>query len=181
MLGGNADGAICFCFGGESSGVSPMNPVRMGRGWLVGSYRALDQTAVTKGGPPNLRMSTKGNMFEHVRGNIRESRRQWFVSPTQQGTSIPHAVEQPSGRLDAWFTMWASSSFCVFTLNLIERKTSMKRFLTYLWQEDEGQDLVEYALLVVLVALAAVTAMSSLASNISSAFANASAKLTTTT
>jgi pilus assembly protein Flp/PilA len=77
--------------------------------------------------------------------------------------------------------MWASSSFCVFTLNLIERKTSMKRFLTYLWQEDEGQDLVEYALLVVLVALAAVTAMSSLASNISSAFANASAKLTTTT
>ena len=50
-----------------------------------------------------------------------------------------------------------------------------------LWHEEEGQDLVEYALLVVLVALAAVTAMSSLASNISSAFANASAKLTTTT
>ena len=50
-----------------------------------------------------------------------------------------------------------------------------------LWNEQEGQDLVEYALLVVLVALAAVTAMSSLASNISSAFANASATLTTTT
>ena len=50
-----------------------------------------------------------------------------------------------------------------------------------LWNEQEGQDLVEYALLVVLVALAAVTAMSSLASNISSAFANASANLTSTT
>ena len=57
----------------------------------------------------------------------------------------------------------------------------MKAILSRLWKEDQGQDLVEYALLVVLVALAAVTAMSSLASNISSAFANASATLTTTT
>jgi len=57
----------------------------------------------------------------------------------------------------------------------------MKIFFRRLWQEEDGQDLVEYALLVVLVALAAVTAMSSLASNISSAFANASSKLTSTT
>jgi pilus assembly protein Flp/PilA len=57
----------------------------------------------------------------------------------------------------------------------------MVAILNNLWKEEQGQDLVEYALLVVLVALAAVTAMSSLASNISSAFANASSQLTSTT
>ena len=46
-----------------------------------------------------------------------------------------------------------------------------------LWQEEEGQDLVEYALLVVLISLAAVTAMNELASGIKDAFANAAANL----
>jgi pilus assembly protein Flp/PilA len=49
-----------------------------------------------------------------------------------------------------------------------------------LWQEEEGQDLVEYGLLVVLISLFAVTAMKSLAAGISDAFSNASAQLTTT-
>jgi pilus assembly protein Flp/PilA len=49
-----------------------------------------------------------------------------------------------------------------------------------LWQEEEGQDLVEYGLLVVLISLFAVAAMSSLAKGISDAFSNASAQLTTT-
>jgi pilus assembly protein Flp/PilA len=48
-----------------------------------------------------------------------------------------------------------------------------------LWQEEEGQDLVEYGLLVVLISLFAVAAMSSLAKGISDAFSNASAQLTT--
>ncbi|HEV2387736.1 MAG TPA: Flp family type IVb pilin [Candidatus Acidoferrales bacterium] len=50
--------------------------------------------------------------------------------------------------------------------------------LRHLWREEEGQDLVEYALLVVLVALGAVVAMQSLASAISDAFQNASTNLT---
>ncbi|HEV2387837.1 MAG TPA: hypothetical protein VGS20_11345 [Candidatus Acidoferrales bacterium] len=54
----------------------------------------------------------------------------------------------------------------------------MKNMLRRLWQEEEGQDLVEYALLVVLVALGAVVAMKSLASAISDAFQNASQNLT---
>ncbi len=54
----------------------------------------------------------------------------------------------------------------------------MKNLLHRLWKEEEGQDLVEYALLVVLVALGAVVAMKSLASAISDAFSNASANLT---
>jgi pilus assembly protein Flp/PilA len=49
----------------------------------------------------------------------------------------------------------------------------MKRF----WKEEEGQDLVEYALLVVLISLAAVAAMKNLASGISDAFSNAAANL----
>jgi len=56
----------------------------------------------------------------------------------------------------------------------------MKNLLMKLWREEEGQDLTEYALLVVLVALAAIGAMSSLASGISDAFSKAAANLTTT-
>jgi pilus assembly protein Flp/PilA len=47
-----------------------------------------------------------------------------------------------------------------------------------LWKEEEGQDLVEYALLVVLISLAAILAMKNLASGISDAFSNAAANLT---
>jgi Flp pilus assembly pilin Flp len=54
----------------------------------------------------------------------------------------------------------------------------MRRLLRRLWCEEAGQDLVEYALLVVLVALGAVVAMQSLASAISDAFSNAAANLT---
>jgi pilus assembly protein Flp/PilA len=53
----------------------------------------------------------------------------------------------------------------------------MKDMFRRLWQEEEGQDLVEYALLVVLVALGAVVAMQSLASAISDAFNNAAQNL----
>jgi Flp pilus assembly pilin Flp len=50
-----------------------------------------------------------------------------------------------------------------------------------LWKEEEGQDLVEYALLVVLIALGCVATMQGLASSISDAFGNANAQLTSTT
>jgi pilus assembly protein Flp/PilA len=54
----------------------------------------------------------------------------------------------------------------------------MKTLFRRLWQEEEGQDLVEYALLVVLIALGAIAAMKSLANAISDAFSNAGANLT---
>ena len=54
----------------------------------------------------------------------------------------------------------------------------MKTLFRRLWQEEEGQDLVEYALLVVLIALGAILAMKSLASAISDAFSTAGANLT---
>jgi pilus assembly protein Flp/PilA len=52
------------------------------------------------------------------------------------------------------------------------------KMLKRLWKDEQGQDLVEYALLVVLLSLSAVVAMGQLASGISDAFGNAAANLT---
>jgi pilus assembly protein Flp/PilA len=57
----------------------------------------------------------------------------------------------------------------------------MKNAIMKLWKEQEGQDLVEYGLLVVLISLFAVVAMKGLANGISDAFSNASAQLTSAT
>lgn len=53
--------------------------------------------------------------------------------------------------------------------------------LKRLWQEEDGQDLTEYALLLVLLALAAVGTMSTLATAINGVFVNATANLGNTT
>ena len=49
-------------------------------------------------------------------------------------------------------------------------KRLVKRALANLHREESGQDLIEYALVVALIALAAVVGMSSLANGINSAF-----------
>jgi len=54
-------------------------------------------------------------------------------------------------------------------------------FLKRLWKEEEGQDLVEYALLVVLLALAATVGMGKLASAVNATFIAAGTNLTTNT
>ena len=55
----------------------------------------------------------------------------------------------------------------------------MKGHLARLWKEEEGQDLVEYALLLVLLSLAAIGALGGLATAINGVFANAAANLNT--
>jgi pilus assembly protein Flp/PilA len=57
----------------------------------------------------------------------------------------------------------------------------MKSLLVRLWREEEGQDLIEYALLIVLVALGAIVGMSTLASDINSVFGAAGSDLTSAT
>jgi pilus assembly protein Flp/PilA len=57
----------------------------------------------------------------------------------------------------------------------------MRNMVARLWKEEEGQDLVEYGLLVVLIALFAVVAMKGLANGISDAFSNATDQLTSAT
>lgn len=56
----------------------------------------------------------------------------------------------------------------------------MKATLLRLWNEEEGQDLTEYALLLVLLTLAAIGSLSTLATAVNGVFFNASAKLGTT-
>lgn len=53
----------------------------------------------------------------------------------------------------------------------------MRNLLVRLWQEEEGQDLTEYALLLVLIALAATAAMSTVGQAVSAVFNNASGSL----
>jgi pilus assembly protein Flp/PilA len=60
-----------------------------------------------------------------------------------------------------------------------KEKLEMKNILSQLWKEEDGQDLTEYALLVVLVALGSVAAMGSLSQAISKSFSSAAANLTT--
>ncbi len=63
----------------------------------------------------------------------------------------------------------------------------MKEFFTkwyvraQILREDCGQDLIEYALVVALIAFAATAGMNSVASNINTAFGNIGNKLTTYT
>jgi pilus assembly protein Flp/PilA len=57
----------------------------------------------------------------------------------------------------------------------------MKNLLMRLWKEEEGQDLIEYALLIALVALAATAGMNSLATSINTEFSNLGTSLTSAT
>jgi Flp pilus assembly pilin Flp len=58
-------------------------------------------------------------------------------------------------------------------------RTSMKLVIKRLWKEEEGQDLIEYALLTTLISLALVAAMGTLATAIDNAFGSAATQLNT--
>ena len=53
----------------------------------------------------------------------------------------------------------------------------MQTLLKRLWQDEQGQDLVEYALLLVLIALVAVSTLQTLGKTISAVFTNANTAL----
>ena len=53
----------------------------------------------------------------------------------------------------------------------------MKQLVKRLWKEEEGQDLTEYALLLVLIALAAIVVMSNLGSAINVVFSSGASTL----
>ena len=59
----------------------------------------------------------------------------------------------------------------LFALNLINKLVAWKEA-----REEEGQTLVEYALIIALVSIALVAALSLLATNIGNVFSNISAK-----
>jgi Flp pilus assembly pilin Flp len=57
----------------------------------------------------------------------------------------------------------------------------MRNLLKLLWQDQKGQDLTEYALLLALLALGAITSMRTLANMINAIFANAASNIATAT
>lgn len=56
----------------------------------------------------------------------------------------------------------------------------MKIILRKLWADDDGQDLTEYALLLVLLVLSAIAGMSNFAQALSQTFSSAAANLSAT-
>jgi pilus assembly protein Flp/PilA len=63
-------------------------------------------------------------------------------------------------------------------LTSLEREF-MKNLLMRLWKEEEGQDLTEYALLLVLLSLAAIGSIGGVATAINGVFNNAAKNLNT--
>jgi len=59
--------------------------------------------------------------------------------------------------------------------------SSLRAILTRLHREDSGQDLIEYALLAALIALAATAGMATVASDINNAFTKIGSKLSAST
>jgi Flp pilus assembly pilin Flp len=59
------------------------------------------------------------------------------------------------------------------------KEKKMKSFLKRLWNDEQGQDLTEYALLLVLLTLAAIGSLSTLATAVNGVFAKAATNLTT--
>jgi pilus assembly protein Flp/PilA len=57
-------------------------------------------------------------------------------------------------------------------------RAKLKNLLVQLWKEDQGQDLVEYGLLLVLVALLSVGFISTIGTQLSLIFSNAASSLT---
>jgi Flp pilus assembly pilin Flp len=56
----------------------------------------------------------------------------------------------------------------------------MRRFILHLWRDESGQDLTEYALLLVLISLVAITSMQRVATAIRDVFNTTATNLTTT-
>jgi Flp pilus assembly pilin Flp len=56
----------------------------------------------------------------------------------------------------------------------------MSSIMKGLWKDERGQDLTEYALLVVLVILVSIASITILGTAISNVFSNAAANMTTT-
>jgi Flp pilus assembly pilin Flp len=88
-------------------------------------------------------------------------------------------LEMLSKRVQKRMSVSTPSSFSrTYTL---EEKAIMKNFLARLWKDEQGQDLTEYALLLVLLTLAAIGSLSTLATAVNGVFQNAAANLTTPT
>ena len=61
---------------------------------------------------------------------------------------------------------------------LLRERSIMMNVLRRVWSDEEGQDLVEYALLVFLISVAAITILKTLGTDVSKVFSTASSAMT---
>ncbi len=95
-----------------------------------------------------------------------------YVSLVQWVTATSEA--KPLG---AWSALRSLRVGPCCSVPLFDERKTMKNFLMRLWKEEEGQDLTEYALLLVLIALSAITVMGTLGSAINNVFSKAASNL----
>jgi Flp pilus assembly pilin Flp len=62
----------------------------------------------------------------------------------------------------------------------VSASTQMGNLLTRIWREEQGQDLVEYALIAALTALAAIVTLQNVAVLVVAAFTNSAANMSST-
>lgn len=53
----------------------------------------------------------------------------------------------------------------------------MQKFVNALWRDESGQDIVEYVLILVLIAIAAVATLQTLGEDVNNAFDNAASQI----
>lgn len=76
--------------------------------------------------------------------------------------------------------MAAEHRYCRFTLSLAsERSTRVHALLSRAWSDDQGQDLIEYALMLTLILLVSVAAIQGIGTSVSNIFNSVNATLTT--
>ena len=87
-------------------------------------------------------------------------------------------VKSRAGSPPFWIPGWLFTIFWEHdVLTYVREVIEMKQLLRRLWNEQEGQDLTEYGLVLVLIALAAIASMQTLASAINGVFSTAAANL----
>ena len=92
-----------------------------------------------------------------------------LISPSQRRNWFCRCIQGPQG----------SAVRRTNSLDMWERKRkTMKNLIFGLWNDEEGQDLTEYALLLVLLTLAAIGTLGTLAGAISGVFSSAAKNLT---
>jgi Flp pilus assembly pilin Flp len=67
----------------------------------------------------------------------------------------------------------------LFVLVTFVEVISMRETMMWLWRDEAGQDLTEYALLLVMLSLAVVASMGTIANTLKNVFSNAAANLST--
>jgi len=83
---------------------------------------------------------------------------------------------QPNGIWNAYNKPSGTTAYTLFM-----ERNDMMNLLNQLWRDEGGQDLTEYALLLVLISLIAVASLKVAGQAVSDAFSNAAANLTTNT